>query len=306
MAEHNRLTNKQRREQAREERRQREAEAARKQKRGQLRNGLITLAIVAIVGAVVVQAVVGGESAVAGIQLHSEAVDEARTAAGCLVISDGEPLEDRSHVEAASQVNPSESYTATRPTHSGPHTVGVHPVTAAARSQIDEITSTHNLEHGSVIVWWDPEQADDVASDIGSWAERMNASGLRRDQAGVGVLSSPYEQPGIQSGKPIAFRAWGTAMDCDAWDEDVAHAFVLDHFGMHGVAPERMLAGPFPEGVLAYEDLNVEDTTEDEAPTDGDHDFELLDPDEVPDGGAGPEGDADRDTGTDAEGDPTS
>ena len=274
MAEQERLTNKERRAQARDERKRKEAEAAKKRKQGQLRNGLITFAVVAIIGAVVFQAVSSGGGGLdrdsdEEIVLAANEMDDLRAAAGCEVLEEGTPLEDRSHVETSAQVNADASYTATRPTHSGPHPVGVHPVTPAASSQIDEVAATHNLEHGTIIAWWDPDEVDnDAQGQIGDWATWLNDNGFRRDQAGIGIMSAPYEDPGIESGKNIAFRAWGTAMDCDEWDEDVALGFVLDHYGTHGIGPERTMA-PFPDGVLTYDDGEVQDTSEDEAPIDG-------------------------------------
>jgi hypothetical protein len=269
VAEKERLTNKERREQAREERKAKEAEAARKKKTGNLRTGLVTFAIVAVVGAVLLQALTGGpESIDDQIELISSQVEDARLAAGCEVLTEQQPLEDRSHFENSSGVNADAVYTDTRPTHSGPHTVGIHPVTPAASNQIDEVSSTHNLEHGSIIVWYDPDQVDGgTPGEIGDWAEQLNDNGFARAQAGVGILSSPYEDPGIDSGKAFAFRAWGTAMDCDEWDEDVAYGFVLDHYGTHGIGPERTLA-PFPNDVLGYVDQETPDTSPDEAPLD--------------------------------------
>ena len=281
MAEQERLTNKERREQARAERKRQEAEAAKKKKSGNLRNGVFTFAIVAIVAAVLLQAFTGGPESLEGeIELVSSEVEAAREAAGCEVLTDQEPLTDRQHFDSANQVDADTVYTDTRPTHSGPHTVGTHPVTPAASNQIDEISSTHNLEHGTIIVWWDPEQAADASGEIGSWAEQLNDSGFSRPAAGVGILSSPYEDPGIESGKAIAFRAWGTAMDCDTWDEDVAYGFVLDHFGVNGIGPERTLS-TFPEGVLVYTDRDAEDEVENDAPLD--EGFEDVDPDELED-----------------------
>ena len=286
MAEQERLTNKERREQARAERKRQEAEAAKKKKTGNLRNGVITFAIVAVVAAVLLQAFTGGPASLEGeIELVSSEVDAARDAAGCEMLAEENPLPDRSHFESSNQVNADAVYTDTRPTHSGPHTVGTHPVTPAASSQIDEISSTHNLEHGTVIVWWDPEQASGDAGDIGDWAEQLNDNGFSRPPAGVGIMSSPYEDPGIESGKAIAFRAWGTAMDCDTWDRDVAYGFVLDHFGVNGIGPERTLA-PFPEGILVYTDRDPEDGIETDAPIDeglDDVDPDELDADEVED-----------------------
>jgi len=282
VAEQERLTNKERREQARAERKRQEAEAAKKKKTGNLRNGVITFAIVAVVAAVLLQAFTGGPASLEGeIELVAADVEEARDAAGCEILTEEDPLADRSHFDNANQVNPATMYTDTRPTHSGPHTAGVHPITPAASNQIDEVIATHNLEHGSIIVWYDPEQASGDSGDIGEWAEQLNDNGFSRAQAGVGILSSPYEDPGIESGKAIAFRAWGTAMDCDSWDRDVAYSFVIDHFGVNGIGPERTLA-PFPEGVLVYTDRDISEEVETDAPLDEGFD-DVDDPDELDD-----------------------
>jgi len=280
VAERERIPNKERRAQARAERKRQEAEAAERQQKRNWRNGAVTFVVVGVVAAVVFQAFSGGNDSLdAAILVSSSEVEEARDAAGCEVIVDRQPLPDREHVESSNQLDPASAYSDVRPTHSGSHTAGIHPVVPAANSQIDEISSTHNLEHGTVIVWWDPEQAGDTAGEIGDWSETLNASGFRRDASGVGILTSPYEDPGISSGKALAFRAWGVAMDCDTWDETVANGFVLDHFGMRGIAPERN-AAPFPDDTLAYTDQEAEDTPEDEAPMGDDaHDPDEVDPD---------------------------
>ena len=270
MAEREKIPNKQRRALAREERRRAEAEAVQRKQTRNWRTGLVSFVVVGVIAAVVFQAFAGGPASIEdAILLSSAEVEAARDAAGCEVLTERAPLPDRSHFENSAQVDPGTVYTDTRPTHSGPHTVGVHPITPAATRQIDEVSSTHNLEHGTVIAWWDPEQIDSAtAGQIGTWASTLNANGFRRDASGVGIITSPYEDPGIGSGKAVALRAWGTAMDCDTWDETVANAFVLDHFGTHGIGPERAIA-PFPEGVLVYEDREVTDTSEDDAPIDG-------------------------------------
>ncbi len=254
MAERERLTNKERRVQAREERRLKEEEAARKRKRNQLRNGIVTFAIVAVVAAVLIQAFTGGvETFEDTIVIAASDVEQARAAAGCETLAERQPLPERYHFEANQAPNPDAIYPDIRPTHSGPHTAGVHPITASSSSQISEVATTHNLEHGSVIVWWDPDQVDrSTANAIGEWAETLNANGFRRDVGGVGIMSAPFEDPGISSGKAIALRTWGTAVDCDEWDELVGFGFVLDHFGTNGIGPERTLA-PFPTEVLAYD-----------------------------------------------------
>ena len=267
MAEQERRTNKERRAIAREERRRKEAEAAQRRKRNQLRNGLITFVVIAVIGAVLLQAFLGGpEDIEATILVSSSAAEDAREAAGCEVLVEREPLEDRSHFEPDAIPPADEVYSGIRPTHSGPHGEIPYPVTADAESQIDEVVSTHNLEHGAIIAWYDPEEVE--GDEIGAWAERLNANGFEgAPGTGVGILSSPFEDPGIESGKNVAFRAWGTAMGCDTFDETVANAFVIENYGTRGIGPER-LGAPYPEEVLGFEDAEVEDTSSEEAPTD--------------------------------------
>lgn len=255
MAERERITNKERRSQGRAERQQRELERQRQRKRAQLRNGLVTFVVVAVIAVVVLQAFLGrrGTTIDETIVVSRTGAESASEAAGCQPLVIDAPLPVAYHFEPSQAPNLASIYTDTRPTHSGPHTTSTHPITPRASRQISEAATTHNLEHGSIIVWWDPDQVErSVASDIGRWAERLNANGFRVDQLGVGILSSPYEDPGISSGKAIALRAWGNAIDCDRWDETVANAFVINHFGTNGISPEGMF-GPYPSGVLEFD-----------------------------------------------------
>ena len=256
MAERERMTNKERRAAAREERKRKEAEASRKRKRNAIRNGAIAAVVFGVVAAVVLQAVLGGPETIDDpILISSDEVSEATEAAGCEVLVERDPLPDSSHFEASSPPPADAIYPDIRPTHSGPHTVQTHPpISDGASNQIDEKTSTHNLEHGAIIVWYDPEQVDqDTADELGEWAASLNASGFGQDGGSI-IFVSPYEDPGISSGQALAYRAWGTAMDCDEWDETVANGFVAEHYGTRGLGPEAPAFAPYPEGVLDFED----------------------------------------------------
>lgn len=281
MAERERMTNKERRAASREERKRKEAEAAAKAKRDQIRNGAITAVVVLIVGLIVFQAVRPDPNQLdEAILVSSEDAEQAQEAAGCEVVADREPLPERYHFEASAAPEPDAIYTDTRPTHSGPHNVQTTPPSLDGYSrQIDERSSTHNLEHGAVIVWHDPAQAD--GGEIARWAEVLNANGFGEDatRSGAAVLASPYEEPGISSGKAVAFRSWGTAMDCDTFDETVANAFVARNFGTRGIGPERTFA-PYPEGALDFSDIEVGETSDQEAPV-GEGDPEMLTDGEV-------------------------
>ena len=270
MAERERMTNKERRAASREERKRKEAEAAAKAKRDRIRNGAITAVVVLIVGVIVFQAVRPDPAELdEAILVSAEDAEAAQEAAGCEVLAEREPLPERYHFSASAAPEADAIYGEVRPTHSGPHTEQTTPpVLDGFSRQIDERSSTHNLEHGAVIVWHDPDQAD--GGEIARWAEVLNVNGFgdTAQRGGGAVLAAPYEEPGISSGQAVAFRAWGTAMDCDEFDETVANAFVARHFGTRGIGPERTLS-PYPEGVLDFSDLDVDETTEQEAPTDG-------------------------------------
>jgi hypothetical protein len=180
-----------------------------------------------------------------------EEADRAAGAAGCEVQADGEPLDDRSHFSLDDPPDLDEVYTDGRPTHSGPHTAQLHPlVPDGANRQLDERTLTHNLEHGAVVIWYDPAQLDaSTVSALERYAAERNDAGFAFERSGTAVFVSPYVDPGISSGAAVALRAWGTAVDCERWDPTVSDAFLATHFGSRGIAPEGHLA-PYPAHVL--------------------------------------------------------
>lgn len=256
MADEQRLTKKERRARAREERKRQEAEAARKRRLAMLRNGAITVVAVVLVTLVILQATTGGPDTIEDPILISAAeVDEARAAAGCEVLAEREPVEEASHLEREQIAQMADTAYPVRPTHSGPHVVQPHPdVLGGASSQIDEFSSTHNLEHGGIIAWYDPEQVDgDTVGEMEDWAQRLNASGFD-GSGGAVIFVSPYEDPGFSSGKAIGFRAWGTAIDCDEWDETVADGFAAEFYGTNGGAPEAGNFAPHPGTIQLRDD----------------------------------------------------
>ena len=282
MAEHERETKKQRREKARAERRRKEEREAQRRRQQALRNGLITMGVVALVGLLVFQAFfVGDDGLDEAILISSDEISQAEQAAGCETLVERDPLPDSSHFDRAQAPPGDLIYPEVRPTHSGPHTAEVVPaITGGSPSQLDEYTSTHNLEHGAVIVWYDPDRIDeDTADEMGAWAQTLNDSGFHQ-QGGAVIFVSPYEEPGIASGKAIALRAWGTAVDCDEWDETVGNGFVAEHFGTRGIGPEAAFA-PYPDGVLEISDRDIEDRAPEDAEPDDPHEAEEADLDEV-------------------------
>ncbi len=180
--------------------------------------------------------------------LDREAVAVRADAAGCTLVVDGEPLEDRGHLDPDDAPPPEVLYPE-RPAHSGQHYGTVLSLPQGpARAPIDERAVLHNMEHGAVVVWFDPAAAD--RETIADWRDARDGLGFV-SRAGGAVFASPM--PDIDDAPSVALRAWGVAMDCERFDPIVADAFLVDHWGSHGEAPEAELS-PFPEDALHYRD----------------------------------------------------
>jgi hypothetical protein len=256
MAERDRIPNKERRRLAREERKRAEEEAARQARRGRVRSGLISALVVVLVTTLAVVALTGGDEGLTEpVVLDRSEVDAARSEAGCEVINDTPSATPPVHFEAASAPSADDLYPGNRPMDSGPHFQQTLPIVrSGADNQLEERALGHNLEHGSIVAWYDPEQVErDTVATMEDWSARLFESGFANPRGAVGIFVSPYTDPGISSGKGMAFRAWGYSLDCDEWDETVANSVVLERFGSNGVAPEGRMA-PFPSDVMRYED----------------------------------------------------
>lgn len=270
MAEQERKTKAERREEKRQRRLEEEAAAAAAAKRQSTRNIAIAAALVVVLGGLGWLAVGNQTEDLSGaITVAQEEVAAAREASECEVL-DITPIESRDHLEPATAPPADVLYTNGRPTATGPHYTNPGPIYSGVRDeQLDERATTHNMEHGSVIIWFDPEQvSDEVVEDIDSFVATLNEAGFSSNQGRAGILASPFTDPGIDSGKAIAIRSWAQGMDCAEWDRDYAYGWIAEHFGSRGPAPEALL-GQYPEGVLEISGQDgADDGTEAEEPTD--------------------------------------
>ena len=108
---------------------------------------------------------------------------------------------------------PSEIYP-DRPTTSGPHM----PLTAATgvyEQPVDARLSTHNLEHGYVVVWHDPQASTESVEDLRGWAQEQIDGDFPK------MIVAPYfeELPG-EAG--FVSAAWGVRRQCEPFDRDIA------------------------------------------------------------------------------------
>lgn len=280
MAEEERKTKAQRRAEARAERKRKEEEAARQQKRASIRNAVIAVAVVAVIALVSVPAVmnlVGGDEGTTVVP-QAQAL-EARQSAGCEMVVDNQPLENRDHLDPESAPPADALYgnSPVRPTTSGPHFTNQSGAVAGIPAQpLDERQVTHNMEHGALIVWYDPERVDDsTVSEMEDWMQDRLDMGYQ-SRAGGNVFVSPYDG---EMDTPIAMRMWGFALDCEDWNSTVADSMLIDYYGSRGFAPERNLS-PYPDGGLTYG--TDDEGTEAETPADG-GEADTTEPDETTD-----------------------
>lgn len=266
MAEHERKTKAQRREEKRQRRMEDEAAAAAAARRQSFRNGAIAVALVVVLGGLGWLAVDNQTPTIDdAITVSAQDVKAAQEANGCEVL-EVTPMASSEHLDPATAPPADVLYTQGRPTATGPHYSSPGPIFSGVRDeQFDERSIMHNLEHGSVIIWFDPEQLEGEAVDqIDSLVSSLNDAGFDENQGRAGILGSPYTDPGIVSGKAVAFRAWGQAMDCAEWDVNAAYGWIAEHFGSRGTAPEAAI-GRYPEDVL---EITGESGSDDEAPAD--------------------------------------
>lgn len=80
----------------------------------------------------------------------------------------------------------------------------------------------HNLEHGGVVVWYDPAKVD--AATVDKMKSLVTSLGTRNPR----VILMPRSK-GIENGKPIAVTAWGYLMTLDTYDEALIRAFYNAH-----------------------------------------------------------------------------
>lgn len=132
---------------------------------------------------------------------------------------------------------PSEAY-AHRPTTSGRHLPSV-VATGVYDDYVDERLTTHNMEHGYVIVWWDPELPADDVEEIQTWASEQIENGYEE------LVAAPYNEP-LPDGGSVAMTAWGHRQLCDQFDPQIAEAFLIERHDSAD-APES-LAGPHRGG----------------------------------------------------------
>lgn len=190
---------------------------------------LLAIAGVLGVGAILVVLVLifgSGPAANAGLQLPDDGQTHITEGTDC-----------RSSAGAAEcGTDPYSSLPATSGPHWGtPANWGVYS-TPQAESQL-----IHNLEHGGVVIWYDPEQVDaEGVAELEQFVRTQNASGV---SGRYKFIVSPWggEEP-LPS--PVVATSWRWLLELEEADTAAIDEFAREHYG---VAPEPN-GGPGPPG----------------------------------------------------------
>ena len=127
----------------------------------------------------------------------------------------------RGHVAVGQQGGPYSSVPATSGTHwDTPGSWGVY--TAAAPAIEDQMV--HNLEHGGIVIWYQPAQVDaSEISDLETWVREQQQTNRYK------AIVSPWT--GTDFGHPIAVTAWDWLLYLDSADMGQVQQFFDDHYG---------------------------------------------------------------------------
>jgi len=148
-----------------------------------------------------------------------------------------QPDAGRGHVRdgSACRASPGSCSVAADPYTSLPATSGPHWDTPAnwgaystpqAESQL-----IHNLEHGGIVIWYDPAQLDaEQVDQLSSYVDTQVAQGVGGRYK---FILSPWD--GEELASPIAVTSWRNLLFLDELDIGAIDAFAGQHYGM---APE--------------------------------------------------------------------
>ena len=118
-----------------------------------------------------------------------------------------------------------------RPYTSVPGTSGVHWDSPAgwgvySTPQLEE-QLIHNLEHGGIVIWYDPQAVDAAGVDeMAQYVRRQNAAGVGGRYK---FILSPWDGPEFEA--PIAVTAWRQLLYLDGVDMDAIDEFARTHYG---------------------------------------------------------------------------
>lgn len=139
--------------------------------------------------------------------------------AGCDPVEEHEE-EGNKHVAGGTEVQ----YEASPPT-SGDHwppelvtDAGFYP------DAVPEESLVHNLEHGQVVIWYDPAATSDVKDNLEKFTDTQNdPDALPAGATTPPIITVPYN--GIPEGKTYVMTAWTRSQACSSYSLEAINAF---------------------------------------------------------------------------------
>lgn len=208
-----------------EKQRRRLADERKKQaaKKAHRKRNLVTTVVALLVAGGVVALVISDRNRIAE-EVENYGVSEEEAA--CEAVEEHE-IQGADHIEVGA---PHEPYSTTPPT-SGPHynAPGLGPVRTGFYEDATEAPPegvVHNLEHGNIVIYYNPDAPDDVIRDIE----------LAVKDEPLATVATPWTE--FEDGKNLAFTAWGTLQTCEQVSKDVLSEFRRAFQGIKG--PEKL------------------------------------------------------------------
>ncbi len=159
-------------------------------------------------------------------------------------VGTAQPDDGRDHTGdgISCRTDPASCGVADVPYSSTPATSGPHWNTAASwgvyTTPQNESQLIHNLEHGGVVIWYQPEQLDEPQlGELSDYVRTQASSGI---SGRFKFILSPWN--GEDFGHPIAVTAWRSLLYLDSVDLGAIDDFTGAHYGQ---APEPN-GGPGP------------------------------------------------------------
>ena len=216
------LEEKQRRRLAEQLKRDQQRKAAR-------RSNLITVAIAVVILAAVTIAIIaqrGGEN-----EAPPAPKGVATAEAGCDEIQDFKE-EGSTHVEAGTDVE----YDTIPPT-SGNH----WPTENLAESgfypdEVPEESLVHNLEHGQIVIWYDPNAPQETIDNLEKFADSANDPNSP-GSTGEPLIVVPYDK--VPEGKSFVLTAWTHSQACGSYSLEAINDFRTK---FQGRGPEQVVS----------------------------------------------------------------
>ncbi|HEV8053219.1 MAG TPA: DUF3105 domain-containing protein [Candidatus Limnocylindrales bacterium] len=155
-----------------------------------------------------------------------------------------QPDDGQTHIDDGTTCRTPEAPCGADPYSSLPATSGPHwnsPVAWGAYSTPqNESQLIHNLEHGGVVIWYDPDALDDAqVSELTSYVEGQVASGI---SGRFKFIVSPWGGSEPLGGQ-IAVTAWRHILTLDAFDMSAIRAFADANYLRNAPEPN---GGPGP------------------------------------------------------------